>query len=132
MKLRFGFVSNSSSSSFIIAFNGSKDNLREKLISIFDCPLPDKFPIQSLELIGSIVADYIEDDPIKTLEEWDEFYGDLNNPRENHVRFIERLKSGWTVYYGGFPDHNSLQRFFCNSDIDYEDEEILIWQEGGY
>ena len=131
MKIRFGFVSNSSSSSFIIAFKGNEDELREKLRNIFGIH-QDNYPIKSMSPIGDVVADNI-DDPIKTLEDWDDFIGDLDNPRENHVRFIERLKEGWTVYCGGFADdHNKLETFLCNSDIDYEDEEILIWQEGGY
>jgi len=133
MKIRFGFVSNSSSSSFIIAFKGNEDELREKLKNIFGGTLPDKYPIKSMPPIGDVVADNVEDDPIKTLKDWDDRYGDWNNPYENHVRFIKRLNEGWTVYYGGFDDDRSkLEKFLCNSDIDFEDEEILIWQKGGY
>ena len=132
MKIRKGFVSNSSSSSFIIAFKGNNDELRIKLREIFGNP-PGKNPIKSMLPIGDVFANNIEDDPIKTLEEWDEFYGDSSNPRGNHERFLERLKEGWTVYNGGFVDcHTELETFLCDSDIDYEDNEILIWQEGGY
>jgi len=132
MKIRFGFVSNSSSSSFIIAFKGNEDELRKKLRGIFGSP-PEKYPIKTMPPIGDVVADNVENDPIKTLNNWDDRYGDWNNPRKNHVRFIERLKEGWTIYYGGFVDARSkLEEFLCDSDIDYEDNEILIWQEGGY
>jgi len=103
MKIRSGFVSNSSSSSFIIAFKGNNDELRIKLREIFGNP-PGENPIKSMPPIGDVVANNIEEDPIKTLEEWDDFYGDWNNPRENHVKFIERLKNGWNIYYGGFDD----------------------------
>jgi len=132
MKIRFGFVSNSSSSSFIIAFKGNENELREKLRDIFGS-LPEKYPIKAMPPIGDIVADNVEDDPIKTLNDWDDRYGDWNNSHENHVKFIERLKEGWTIYYGGFVDDRSkLEEFLCDSDIDYEDDKILIWQEGGY
>ena len=132
MKIRFGFVSNSSSSSFIIAFKGNENELREKLRDIFGS-LPEKYPIKAMPPIGDIVADNVEDDPIKTLNDWDERYGDWNNSHENHAKFIERLKEGWTIYYGGFVDDRSkLEEFLCDSDIDYEDDKILIWQEGGY
>jgi len=131
VKIRFGFVSNSSSSSFIIAFKGNNDELQRKLREIFGGSLPEKYPIKSMPPIGDVVANNIEES-IKTLEEWDDFYGDLNNPRENHVRFINRLKEGWMIYQGGFHDLNYLEKFLCNSDIDFEDDEILIWQEGGY
>lgn len=40
--------------------------------------------------IGDVVANNI-DDPIKTLKEWDDFYGDLDNPLKNHIKFIECL-----------------------------------------
>jgi len=36
MKVRVGFVSNSSSSSFVIGFRGNSDELEKKLLEVFD------------------------------------------------------------------------------------------------
>ena len=132
MKTRFGFVSNSSSSSFIIAFKGDDNEMREKLRNIFGVPPGDKNPIKSMPPIGDVVADNV-DDSIKTLDEWMEYYRTSDNLDKNHARFFKRLNEGWTIYQGGFADHqNDLETFLCVSDIDYEDDEIIIWQEGGY
>ena len=132
MKTRYGFVSNSSSSSFIIAFKGDSNEMRDKLRNIFGVIPGDNYPIKEMPPIGDVVADNV-DDSIKTLDEWEKYYGNSDNPDKNHARFIKRLKEGWTIYPGGFADdHNNLNTFLCDSDIDYEDDEIIIWQEGGY
>ena len=132
MKTRYGFVSNSSSSSFIIAFKGDENAMRNKLRSIFGVHQSKNYPIKSMSSMGDVVADHV-DDSINTLKEWDDLYRDLDNPMEEHIRFIQHLKEGWKVYYGGFPDiGDELSKLLCDSDIDYEDDEIIIWQEGGY
>jgi len=96
MKTRFGFVSNSSSSSFLIAFKGDNDEMREKLRNIFGIIPSDNYPIKAMPPIGDIVADNV-DESIKTLDEWEEFFGNSENPDENDARFIKRLKEGWTI-----------------------------------
>jgi len=63
--------------------------LRKKLRTIFGIN-QDNYPIKSMSPIGDVVANNI-DDPIKTLKEWDDFYGDLDNPLKNHIKFIECL-----------------------------------------
>ena len=132
MKIRYGFVSNSSSSSFIIAFKGSKYKMRKKLSDVFGIMPSNNYPIKSMLPIGDIVADKV-DISIKTLNEWEEFYGNSDDSDENHARYIERLKEGWTIYIGKLGDcHNKFYTFLSKSDIDYEDDEIIIWQKGGY
>jgi len=132
MKTRYGFVSNSSSSSFIIAFKGDEKEMRDKLSSIFEIQLGENYPIKSMLPIGDVIADNVEDS-IKTLNEWKNYYGNPNNPDEEYERFIKRLKEGWTIYTGSIPDdRNKLSTFLCNSDIEYEDDNLIIWQRGGY
>jgi hypothetical protein len=125
-------VSNSSSSSFIIAFKGNNNEMRDKLRNIFGVTPSNNYPIKSMPPIGDVVADNVEDS-IKTLDEWEAYFGNSDYPDKKHIRFIKRLKEGWTIYPGGFvDDDNKLNSFLCDSDIDYEDDEIIIWQEGGY
>ena len=132
MKTRYGFVSNSSSSSFIIAFKGDNNEMRDKLRKIFGVIPGNNYPIKSMPPIGDVVADNV-DNSIKTLDEWMEYYRTSDNLDQNFARFFKRLNEGWTIHQGGFIDNqNDLDTFLCGSHIDYEDDEIIIWQEGGY
>ena len=120
MKIRTGFVSNSSSSSFIVAAKKGKTKVK-------------------LELEVDL-ADYLDGDPITTVEELIRFYKDefdydatdLDNDADFKAS-KKAIQSGQVVYRGSFSDQsdNNLERFLCEQGIPENTKNINIIQGGG-
>jgi hypothetical protein len=133
MKVRNGFVSNSSSSSFIIAFhNGNKKQLSKKLDDIFG-NIPKNYPIKNMPSFSEAFGNNIGEE-FKTTDDWVDYFDiDVDDMSENEEFIHSKLQQGWLVLEGGFSDsENDITSFLCNVDIDYEDKEIYIHQDGGY
>ena len=125
MKIRNGFVSNSSSSSFMIAYKG---DLKEQLNKVFNLSLPDNFPIPAIANISKVFMDNVD-----TVYQSFSEYKDKCGYFEDEV--IEGYyNNGFTVATGGFSDDysKSLSSFLSNVDIDYESDSLIIYQDGGY
>ena len=140
MKIRAGFVSNSSSSSFVMASTLKGDALREKLEKVFglNYDLSGKpYPIKAFDLnIGKHIYKTL-DDGISTKEEYlKEIYSTEEKARqsEDYSKNLDFIENGFTIYMGGFSDegYGDLDQFLCKSEISYEDSELYIYQEGGY
>lgn len=95
MKIRNGFISNSSSTSFVLAFKGKEltDQMIIKALS-FDLKVNYESPLYSfIVALAETIIDL--SDPI------DEAIEDLNEYEKEFVNFIDDLKEkGFTVYYG--------------------------------
>jgi hypothetical protein len=131
MKVRNGFVSNSSSSSFIIA---SREELtKESLLKAFN--VDKKSPIYDMvEEVASIFYDNGEKTTIKKLkdnygieneEDYEGYYGKI-------VKKIE--KSGFDYIYEGSvgDDNGGLESGICYMGMDYTGDDLIIWKEDGY
>ena len=138
MKIRNGFVSNSSTSSFIIMFKGTAKQLEKKLQQVFNIPLPENYPIKigGLNKVSERFIYNLNETSFKSVKAYKkEFYiEDENDIDKWHKKALTKIKDGWTIYTGGFADDGGedIDPILCNSDIEYEDEEIVIFQEGGY
>jgi hypothetical protein len=105
LKIRNGFVSNSSSSSFII---GVKDNFSEEEILKHlneNLSLPENHPLKkAAEIIIDHIFDEINFENVSTSEK--EYRGDLEDDELSFLDLdaIELLKEGWKIYSGSF--HN--------------------------
>lgn len=120
MKIRIGFVSNSSSSSFVI---GTKGKLTPELV-LKAFKIPKDSPLYEIaKLIArSIVGSARE----TTLEEIVEEDGRLSKEEE------ELAKKGMTIYKGSFgSDGEGLEAALCEASINFEDEDIIMKHEGG-
>ncbi len=119
MKIRKGFVSNSSSSSFII---GVKGKLTEDKIL-------RSFKVDSISPIFYMVKDMAR---LMAKSEKKEI-----EPSEIENLFsIEKkiLEKGFDLYVGSASDdsYEYADILLCSLEIDYEDDEIIIYKESGY
>lgn len=126
MKIRNGFVSNSSSSSFIIACKGNlKDVMKEYRLdntspwaSIVNNSI--NILIENSRKIGSTekeVIDYLDD------EGYDE---------EDFESLKEYARDGYTIYMGLVSDESGLEAGLCDMSFNYKSDNLIIEKEEGY
>jgi hypothetical protein len=128
MKTRNGFVSNSSSSSFLIAWKKNKDKEKElqKILA-----LPAKHPLEGISLeIANVISDCIEE-RFTTEEEYDAYLEESGDSREKKI--IELLKDKYEVGIGSFTNEESgIEGYLCDNDIEINTDKIVFLHEGGY
>ena len=122
MKVRIGFVSNSSSSSFMVAY-------REDGLEKFNLPI--SHPLFNLINIKKTILNCISI-KYKTIEEYLDDY--KKNIDECDPKHIQWLKEGYTIGVGSFSDESSdnLERFLCEVAIDFDDVNLKLCKDGGY
>lgn len=133
MKNRIGYVSNSSSSSFILAFK--KEVSPEHLADIF------KTSNEYLEGISKYLAEVIMDnaEEITCIEKiLSDNYADsvesLSEPTQKAIQLLEKEK--YKVFYGYIPSYgeggNPLEHFLSGKKIEHTDDKLYFYNEGGY
>jgi hypothetical protein len=127
MRIRSGFVSNSSSTSFLIISQGDLDeNAFLELMGVKpDSPIASLF----LELFTDVIesseeVDLAEVEPASSPETW--FDSDRLSPV-----MIDRLKeareTGLKAYFGSLSsDYTMVQSFFCTDAFEVENEKIYF------
>jgi hypothetical protein len=127
MKIRQGFVSNSSSSSFIFVLKKEID-LKEKIKQLLK--LPEDSPFSSITKdIADIVVENSEPTDIK------EYIEDYFYDTDEYPEYCGKVMAKeWELFTGSFSDEEGdLSAFLCNYfKIDYEDEDIIFIKEAGY
>ena len=138
MKIRTGFVSNSSSSNFILTAPGG--TTEEEI-----CAWVEK---QVGEIEGFFLLNF-RNDVINTIMECKggkiNISGDLEREKkrnkehpdhstEEQERLQKQLDSGLDIYGGGFSDNGDgpLQYMLCYTDFKVEDGDFSMINEGGY
>jgi hypothetical protein len=129
LKIRNGFVSNSSSSSFILAWKG---NLKEELEDAFG--FDKEYPIQFKG--NNFTKKFLEAiTPYEngiTMQDLHDQYGDDDNDWPNN-KIIEWMNDGYKVGLGDFSDdEDDVETFLCNSEIQWDKENLKIIKEMGY
>lgn len=132
MKVRNNLVSNSSSSSFILGFKEeiSKENLAE----VFKNDNP--FLSEVIEGIVEVIIDNSKESSIEgILEDYCEKTID-KLPTWQQTALNKAKEKGFKIYTGFFEDGgygvSGLEAFLCHTKIDYQDEKMLFYKEGGY
>lgn len=121
MKVRIGFVTNSSSSSYIIGVHG--ELTEEKLWRMFGVKEGSLFAPFAKELVRFIVRDAQKYTKEEALVERDELWGVLP----------KIFDSGMTCYIGWASDQDSsIENALCEMEIHYEDENLILEKEGSY
>jgi hypothetical protein len=130
MKIRAGFVSNSSSTSFLIIF---KDDLNKRdffeLMGIsLDSPIADLFS----EFYQSVLDNTYQEVDFKTISK-DTRPETLFETRRGHLsdRMLTKLQDaknrGLKAYYGWLDSEtNPIQTFFCMDSFEVENEKIYF------
>lgn len=147
MKVRNGFVSNSSSSSFVVIMKNGQDLTYESLISVLD--INEKSPLftfakdlakwtisntkkHTIEDIfnnyyGRTAAGLTEDQMIDEILK--EFYGD----KTEYKNILEKIKNGKFCYYEGRASNDSgyaLEYYLYDNGLNVDTENIKITCRG--
>ena len=133
MKIRNGFVSNSSSSSFlIVSKNGNLTE--EKIMKSFD--VKEGSPL--FTLAKGIAREMLSEVREFTYEEykedfmWGECTDDAFKEEYPHMYdlYEKGKENGWKIYEGSAD--SCEQQTLCELHLMYEDDNIKIEKEGGY
>lgn len=147
MKIRTGFVSNSSSSSFVVIMKNGKEMTKETLLEAFDVKPTSPLYVFAKDLTDWIVHNVKKQD-IKSLyhnycgssnkltedemiERILEDYGDPNEKQEE----LEKIKNNEILYYEGSAASDSgdgLEYYLCETGINVDNDIITIKSGGGY
>ena len=136
MKIRNGFVSNSSSSSFLImSKNGELSS--KKLLEIFD--VKETSPIYSV--VKKLSSEIIECTEKMTHDEFLEnyAYGDTLKEKEEELKsdypeyyehYKNARKNGWVIYSGSADDYEYSN--VASLELKHDDDDIMIEMTGEY
>lgn len=139
MKIRNGFISNSSSSSFILAMDRLLD---EK--TLFDSVvkalvIDSKHPLAGIvEKVAEVIVDKATNgEVLKTVEDAMDYYGAGDEAEINEYsdpEILHYIKAGKTVIVGDFEDfyENPIESFLSNNDLNFEGNGIKFEHNGGY
>jgi hypothetical protein len=130
MKIRSGFVSNSSSTSFLIITKGKlkKKDLRDLMGVKLGSPLTPLFDQLYDDLLESVEAE-IDLDKSQTQSQWEMAIGRRSDRLSS--RMISKLESnkgkGTTAYFGHLDSETSnVQTFFCMDCFEEENDKIYV------
>lgn len=128
MKTRLGFVSNSSSSSFIIGYKGSDKDLNLELKQALK--FPDGYPIKPNSDFSYILEHNIYE-RFSSLDDYLKWCNEESNDSDKFIVYL--LKDDYKVALGSVCDEDEYaEAFLCESDIHYKSDRLVIEKDGGY
>ena len=137
MKIRNGFVSNSSSSSFVIAVKEGDLDSNFKKVSDVILATQD-FPMKELVIhfLNKIFGAFVDNANEYTFEKYlEEHCMDEDEFEDEYPLMYEKVKEGWKLYEGSVSDddyNNMGAMMLVPMGIDYSSDEIIISKEEYY
>lgn len=132
MKIRNGFVSNSSSSSFVI---GVKDELTEELLGrILKVEKGSPYKVIAEDSIDA----FMRRAELINLNEYLYEHHDVTDINEINLDYPENkilkkcVDKGFHIYHGTVCDEEYDEMFVVPLEIDYEDDDIIMYKESYY
>ena len=138
MKIRSSFVSNSSSSSFLLAFKGELD--KEELIKAFKVPKDSPlYPLAEEAVSVFMNFDFQFGDVDNYIKEYllgDQGY-DCDFSEEDlcdeEKEALKTLREGYTICIGFACNENGgVEAAVCDMGIDYKSDNLIVKSGGGY
>jgi hypothetical protein len=136
MKIRTGFVSNSSSSSFVIA---TKGDLKEEILRIAPKTDDSSSPFKlggSIEEAIKVFWEFAEEVDMKDEDEFEYEMGyTLDEYKDEHPEVMNKvLNEGWKLYVGSVSDETGEvgELIAVAMEIDYKDDSIIIQKDSYY
>jgi hypothetical protein len=130
MKVRSGFVSNSSSSSFIIAIKGNVESAQKEMENLF--ALPESYPLKGLvKEIPRLIWDCI-DKVVTTIDEYKDHLVDEGSDIEDiDVKILELITKGFHIHFGSLSSEEGvIESILCDPDLSFESDNLYIQHEG--
>lgn len=129
MKVRQGFVSNSSSSSFILAVKG--DLTKDKLLKAFKVPKDSPMYSVAKDMIDIIICN---SKVMTTRELLDDYCVDDIDELPIEQREVIGKAGGKFSMYCGFAssEEGGIEGALCELDINHESDDLIFKKEGGY
>ncbi len=150
MKTRLGFVSNSSSSSFIIGFKGNTKPTKELLLNILKVPKDSPIYFIAKKIAEFFLNEIKSSDKLTKkfyLDEYDylfeENYVESEEERLEIIKnelygyekkYFDKILSGDYSFYIGMASSESggIESLICDLDLDIETEDFILQKAGGY
>lgn len=137
MKTRIGFVSNSSSSSFIIGFKEKPKNekdFKEKIAKIFTLPKTSIYYNISKEVIDLLYSRAEEYSIKKYFNDYSIDLEDLESDTGQYPTLRKIYKNDYILYEGSVSDEDPEpgEYVLVTMNINYEDDNIVMWKEAYY
>jgi hypothetical protein len=118
MKTRIGFVSNSSSSSFIVGIKNDKPLTIDMV----------KKMLNTSGIIDEIAEKFLDNSHKKNAKNM--LYDYDIEPGDDLFNIVNSCKVLYDGYFSN--EEGGIEELLCNMDIDYEDDDIIVKKEGGY
>lgn len=141
MKIRNGFVSNSSSSSFTLALPKGTKKEDVKEIILKKMQVPDTSMIFSIaQNMAELFAEGIDqqldiDEEIKDTKRYLKDYPSTDGWEKDWIKELEGYKEKeWVVFRGGFSNNGTtgVEMMLCYWDLTIIDDDIHFENSGGY
>jgi len=127
MKIRNGYVSNSSSSSFLIC---SKEELTKN--SLMEISKVDK-DSPFYNIIEDIAEFFVNNSEKQTIEKIKEEYTYDNEIEDYGQKLIDYINNGFNVYTGSACDDEiGIESYICDQYFDIKKENFILKKENSY
>ena len=128
MKVRTGFVSNSSSSSFIVAIKNGSEITPEKLLKAFKVG-KDSIFYTCAKRMAELLSQGDNMTEKEILEDWGV---DSIKELEEEYQYALTVGKGKVLIGSASNEDEAIEGLLCDLDLNYEDDEIYIYKNGGY